>query len=110
MRYSLRNYSDETMLDVELYVTSNHTSSERVELQIDINIGNYSRFLLDRVNNSKSIICAFDKLLNLNDWMINVYFKDVDNDGTHENQIGSIVELMLKNTSEMFGLKYVAES
>jgi len=105
----LRDQNNDTILDVECYVTSEEGSSKYVELHSAVCIAPYSKFLLANPDKQDAIISHFDELSELRGWLWESFFMGGTNDPEKYDEVIKILRAVLKGVAEEYELGYVED-
>ena len=105
----LRDQNNDTILDVECYVTSEEGSSKYVELHSTVCVAPYSKFLLANPDKQDEIIRLFDELSELRGWLWESYFKGGVNDPEKYDEIIKLLRGLLKGVARDYNLSYVED-
>lgn len=105
----LRDQNNDTILDVECYVTSEEGSSKYVELHSAVCVAPYSKFLLANPDKQDAIISHFDELSELRGWLWERFFMGGVNDPDKYDVVIENLRELLRAVAEEYGLSYVED-
>jgi len=104
----LRDENNDTIADIECFVKTEDDNSF-VELHSSVDIHNYSKYLLNNLDNSSEIIRIFDYISELRGWLWERFFMGETNDPEKYDEVIEILRKFLKETAEKFNLGYVED-
>lgn len=103
MTLFLRDDKDNTLIEVEVFIPQLTHGDKRygdyVELRSEINVKEYSKFLLNNVGKKRRIIDQFHNLTKLRGWMWSRYFMKGENDGSQLNDVIDKVKIVMEKVA-----------
>lgn len=111
MIHFIRNIKNETLVDVEVtYTKTDFGSNGFIDLNIYIDIENYSTYLLDRLRNSDNIsviIQMFDFINNLRGWLFEEYLYFENKNATKKDVDEKIKKMFIDICEQLDELYYI---
>lgn len=107
MTFYLRNNENKTLFSAEVWVKTEYEPKLKysfVELSPNINITNYSKFLLDNPKKQKKIIDDFNNLNELRGWLWERFFMTGKNDGTQIDDVIDKLKVILGKIARDYNL------
>ena len=106
----LRDENNDTIVDIECFIDSDADDDTKfIELHSSVDIHNYSKYLLNNLDNSSEIIRIFDYISELRGWLWERFFMGATNDPEKYDEVIEILRKFLKETAEKFKLGYVED-
>jgi hypothetical protein len=104
----LRDQNNDTIADIECFIET-EDDNRFIELHSSIDIHNYSKYLLNNLDNSREIIRIFDYLSELRGWLWERFFMGSKNDPEKYDEVIEILRKLLKGIAEKYKLHYVED-
>ena len=104
----LRDENNDTIVDIECFIET-EDDKRFIELHSSVDIHNYSKYLLNNLDNSSEIIRIFDYISELRGWLWERFFMGAKNDPEKYDEVIEILRKLLKGIAEKYNLSYVED-
>lgn len=108
MRLYLKDKKDKILFDAQLWVKSEMAYSY-IELEVILNIKNYSHFLLKNIKKSEPIIADFTNLNHLRGWLWERCFSGTINDPSKINEISEKLKIIFEKVAKTHNLTLITD-
>jgi len=105
----LRDKHNNSIVDLDCYVTTGDNDYRYIELSVTVDIMYYSILLLGNLFRKEQVIKDFSDIQELRGWLWESYFMGDKNDPDKYDDVIAKLREMLKSVAEKYDLNYVED-